>query len=204
MFVGNDLRLNDSCFCVLLGLDTSATANFAGWAAASVIVNNLVGNHPPPFTDEDDLNVSGTNAQEGTVDTGTLAGLSDFPFSVEHGLAVFPLHHPDFSLNFDGAYDFSTYRFEDHVRMQYSGGAEFVVGPVPLRAGTLWDNRGQGGADDRLYVAGGIGYVKPAKLGGVGVDIGFGFRQQVQGPDLGGAKETVISINMGLRLRPDL
>ena len=186
------------------GLDTSATVNFAGWAAASVVANNLVGNHPAPFDDERELNLSGVGAQEGSVDTGTVSELSDFPLTVEHGLSVFPLHHPDFSINFDGVYDLSTYRFENHTRLLYGGSAEFVIGPVPLRFGTQWDGRGQGSADDRVYVAGGIGYVKPAKLGGVGVDLGFGFRQQVSGPAFGGQAETIIGLNLGLRIRPDL
>ncbi|MEM7156864.1 MAG: hypothetical protein AAF799_28700 [Myxococcota bacterium] len=186
------------------GLDTSATVNFAGWAAASVVANNLVGNHPAPFDDERELDLSGVGAQEGSVDTGTVSELSDFPLTVEHGLSVFPLHHPDFSLNFDGVYDLSTYRFENHTRLLYGGSAEFVVGPVPLRFGTQWDGRGAGSADDRIYVAGGIGYVKPAKLGGVGVDLGFGFRQQVSGPSFGGQAETIIGLNLGLRIRPDL
>ncbi len=34
----------------------------------------------------------------------------------------------------------------------------------------------------------------------MGVDIGFGFQQQVAGPML----ETIIGFNLGLRLHPDL
>ena len=34
------------------GLDASATANFAGWAAVTVVGTNLTGNHSPAFTDE--------------------------------------------------------------------------------------------------------------------------------------------------------
>lgn len=186
------------------GLDMSTTAHFGGWAAASFMVNNLVGNHPPPFTDERELNLEQAGAQEGTVDSGTVSELSDYPFTVEHGLAVFPLNHPDFSINFDGMYDFSSYRFEDYVRRALGGSAEFVVGPVPLRVGTLWDSRGQGGDDDRFYVAGGVAYVKRAKQGGVGIDMGAGIRQQVSGPGLGGQRETVLSFNLGIRMRPDL
>lgn len=186
------------------GLDTSATVNFGGWAAAAFVANNVVGNHPPPYDDEREPDLEAAGAQEGSVDTGTLSELSDFPLTLAHGLAVFPLHHPDFSLNFDGVYDLSTYRFEKHTRLMYGGSAEFVVGPVPLRFGTMWDGRGKGGEDDRLHIAGGIGYVKPAKLGGVGVDIGVGFRQQVTGPPLGDRRETVLSFNLGLRIRPDV
>lgn len=186
------------------GLDLSATANFAGWAAVSLITNNVVGNHQPAFTDERTLNLENLDPQQDTIDTGTVSPLSDYPLTFEHGLAVFPLRHPDFSVNFDGVYDFTTYKFEDHVRLIYGGSAEFVVGPVPLRFGTQWDGRGRGDEDDRFSIAGGIGYVRPAKLGGVGVDLGFGFRQQVAGEGLGGQRETVIGFNLGLRLRPDL
>jgi len=186
------------------GLDMSATAQFGGWVGASFIANNLVGNHPPAFTDERPLNLALAGAAEGSIDSGTVSPLSDFPLTLEHGLAVFPIRHPDFSLNFDGLYDFSTYHAQDHVRRALSGSAEFVIGPVPLRAGTMWDGRGPSRDDDRWYVAGGIAYVKPAKEGGVGVDLGMGVRQQVSGPGLGGQRETVMSFNLGLRIRPDL
>lgn len=186
------------------GLDTSLTLNFQGWAAVSALANNVVGNHPPAFTEARELDLQAAGAAAGTVDSGTVSELSDFPLTFEHGLSVFPLHNPNFSLNFDGIYDFSSFRHQGHTRLLYGGSAEFVVGPVPLRFGTQWDGRGESSFDDRIYVAGGIGYVKPAKQGGVGVDIGAGFRQQVTGPGLGGQLETVLSFNLGLRLRPDL
>jgi hypothetical protein len=182
------------------GLDASATVNFAGWAAVSFIGNNLTGNHSPAYTDERELELEDVGAVEGTIDPGNLPEVSEYPLTFEHGLAVFPLHHPDFSLNFDGIYDFSTYRFEDHNRMLFGGSAEYVVGPVPLRFGTLWDGRGKGGDDDRIYVSGGVGFVRPAKLGGIGVDAGFGFRQQVSGPGL----DTFLGFNLGIRIHPDL
>ena len=53
----------------------------------------------------------------------------------------------------------------------------------------------------RRYVAGGVAFVRNAKLGGVGVDVGFGFRQEVAGPP---GKETTIGFNLGLRMHPDL
>ena len=188
------------------GLDTSITLNLKGWAAVSAIANNVVGHHPAAFTANRELDLSEAGAAAGTIDTGTVSGISDYPLTFEHGLSVFPLHTPDFSLNFDGVYDFTTYRYGDyaHTRKLYGGSAEFVLGPVPLRFGTLWDSRDKSGKDDRLYVAGGLGYVRPAKDGGVGVDIGAGFRQEVRGPGLGGQLETVISVNLGLRIRPNL
>ena len=184
------------------GLDTSITLNFKGWAAISAIGTNLVGNHRPAFTSERELNIAG--AAEGSIDTRTVSPISDFPLTFEHGLSVFPLHTPDFSLNFDGVYDFTTYKHEKHTRTVLGGSAEFVLGPVPLRFGTQWDGRGKSSNDDRIYVAGGLGYIRPPKDGGVGVDIGAGVRQQVTGPGLGGQLETVISVNLGLRIRPNL
>jgi hypothetical protein len=163
-----------------------------------------VGNNAPAFTAARELDLDGADAAPGSIDTGTVSPVTDFPLTFEHGLSVFPLHTPDFSLNFDGVYDFSTYHFQKHTRMLFGGSAEFVLGPVPLRFGTQWDGRGKSGQDDRLYIAGGLGYVRPAKEGGVGVDIGAGVRQQVTGPGLGGQLETVISVNLGLRIRPNL
>jgi hypothetical protein len=186
------------------GLDTSITLNFKGWAAVSAMANNVVGNHPPAFTAERELALAEAGAAEGSVDSGTVSPVSDYPLTFEHGLSVFPLHTPDFSLNFDGVYDFSTYHHVKHTRLVYAGSAEFVVGPVPLRLGTQWDGRGPSREDDRFYVAGGLGYVRPPKEGGVGVDIGAGVRQQVSGPGLGGQLETVIGVNLGLRIRPNL
>ena len=185
------------------GLDLSATANFAGWAALSVVGTNLVGNHSPPFTDERDVRLTNVGARDedaNVLDHDTLPELSEYPLGLAHGVSVFPLRNPDFSLNFDGTYDFTTFRFEKATRLTYGGSAEFVAGPVPLRFGTVWDGRGKGRNDDRVFVAGGIAYVKPAKVGGLGVDVGFGFQQGVSGPK----KETVLGLNLGIRLHPDL
>ncbi len=200
MGVAHDANKRLSAF----GLDTSLTLNFKGWAAVSALANNVVGNNTPAFTDERELDLREANAAAGSVDTGTVSEIADFPLTFEHGLSVFPLHSPDFSLNFDGVYDFSSFHFEKQTRTIYGGSAEFVVGPVPLRFGTQWDSRGKGNQDDRISIGAGLGYVKQPKQGGVGVDIGAGVRQQVTGPGLGGQRETVISINIGLRIRPDL
>lgn len=184
-------------------IDISTTVNFLGWAAVSVTGDNLVADYGPAFTDQSDVSLTGFELADDTqIDHGTLDEVSDYPRSLTHGLAVFPLRNPNFSLNFDGTYDFTTYEFEDHVRKTYGGSVEFVAGPVPLRFGSVWDERGRGRDDDRVFVAGGVAYVKPAADGGVGVDAGFGFLQQVDGP--GTRKETVLTFNLGLRLRPDL
>jgi hypothetical protein len=183
------------------GLDASATLNFAGWAALTVVGTNLTGNHSAPFTDERSVRLRDVGMAEGAeIDHGHLSQLSDYPLGLAHGVSVFPLHHPNFSLNFDGTYDFTTYDFQNHVRMTYGGSAEFVVGPVPIRFGTVWDGRGRGRDDDRVYVAGGVAFVRPPPMGGVGVDVGFGFAQQVSGP----LKETILGFNLGIRIHPDL
>src|SRR5688572_7476430 len=181
------------------GLDTALTVHFSGWAALSLMGNNVTGNHAAPYTDERELELLDVGAMPGTIDPGELPELSDYPLTFEHGLAVFPLHHADFSINFDGLYDFTTYRFEDYNRTVLGGSAEYVVGPVPLRFGTIWDGRGRGGGDDKVFVSGGIGFIRPAKPGGIGVDAGFGFRQGVRGDD----KDTFLGFNIGLRIHPD-
>lgn len=194
------------------GMDLALGVNFAGWAALHVTADNLVGNLQPAFTckEEDDgcapdrreLSLTGLDVTPGSVDHGTVSRVSDYPLLVAHGLAIFPLRSPNFSINFDGTYDFTSYRKSDKfTRMTYGGSAEFVAGPVPIRAGAYWDSRGPGKTDDRTYVTAGLAYVKPAKLGSVGLDVGLGLRQQVAGL---GPKETVLGLNIGLRIRPDL
>lgn len=181
------------------GLDVSATVNLAGWAALSVIGTNVTGWHGTPWSSERHINLPGLDVAPDSIDYGYLQPLSGYPLGLAHGLAVFPLHHPNFSLNFDGVYDFTSYRHVKHVRMSYSGSAEYVAGPVPIRLGVRWDGRGKEKTDDRIYISGGIAYVKQPKVGGVGVDVGFGFRQQVSGP----LKDTVLGVNIGLRVHPD-
>ncbi len=182
------------------GLDVSLTANLAGWAAFSLVGTNLTGNHDPAFTDDRDIKLTDVDHTEGSLRYTSLGELSDYPLGLAYGVAVFPLRKIDFNLNFDGFHDFSSYRFEKYNRQVFGGSAEFVAGPVPLRFGTIWDSRGKGKKDDRVFVSGGIAYVRPAPVGGVGVDVGFGFQQQVSGP----LKDTVIGFNLGLRINPDL
>jgi hypothetical protein len=183
------------------GLDVSLTANFAGWAAIALTATNLTGNKAAPYTDVRDVRISGIEREEGgEIDHGTLNEVSEYPLAFGWGASVFPLHHVDFSINADGFHDFTSYRFEKATRLVYGGSAEFVAGPVPIRFGTKWDSRGKGKNDDRIYVSGGIAYVRPPPVGSVGVDVGFGFQQQVSGDH----KETIIGLNLGLRIHPDL
>ena len=83
----------------------------------------------------------------------------------------------------------------------YGGGVEFVAGPVPIRVGGSWDQRGPSADDDRAYVGAGAGYVQNAGEGGVGWEVGLGFSQQVSGPR---QLDTIIGAHLGLRLRPQL
>jgi hypothetical protein len=182
------------------GLDASLTANLAGFAALAVVGTNLTGNSDPAFTDDRDVRLEETDVDLTTIRYKSLSELSEYPLGVAWGASVFPLRNQNFSINADGYYDFSSFRFEKATRQVYGGSAEFVAGPVPLRFGTTWDSRGKGKADDRVFVAGGVAYVRPAPVGGVGVDVGFGFSQQVKGP----MRDTVIGFNLGLRIHPDL
>jgi hypothetical protein len=183
------------------GLDAALTANFAGWAAIALTGTNLTGSSSPAYTDERDVKIEGiARLANGPINHGTLSEVADYPLGFGWGVSVFPLHHLDFSINADGFHDFTTYRFEKATRVVYGGSAEFVAGPVPIRFGTVWDSRGKGKKDDRVFVSGGIAYVRPPPVGSVGVDVGFGFSQQVMGPRM----ETVIGFNLGLRIHPDL
>lgn len=182
------------------GLDTAITFNAFGWAAVSVGGDNLVGSYVPPYTSERELNLLSTTAEPGTINPGTLSPISGYPLSLTHGLAVYPLRRPIFSLNFDGTYDFTTYKHDNYTRLTMGGSAEFIAGPVPIRFGTLWDGRGRGSDDDVVFVSGGVGFLRPAKTGSLGVDAGFSFRQQVSGA----GKETLIGLNIGIRIHPDL
>ncbi len=193
------------------GLDLAVGVNLAGWAAVHGVATNVVGNHPPAFTCLEDtgcaaerreLELTGVDVDLTTVNHNTVSRVSDYPLMLGHGVSVFPLRKPIFSINFDGTYDFTSYWKPDkHTRLQYGGSAEYIVGPVPIRIGSYWDSMGPTRNDDRVFVTGGVGYIKPAKLGGMGVDVGFGFRQQVAGQ---GPTETVLGLHLGLRIRPDL
>lgn len=182
------------------GLDASLTANLAGFAALAVVGTNLTGNNDPAFTDERDVTLEETDVDTTNMRYTSLSELSEYPLGMAWGVSIFPLRKTDFSINADGYYDFSSFRFEKATRQVYGGSAEFVAGPVPLRFGTTWDSRGKGKEDDRVFISGGVAYVRPAPMGGVGVDVGFGFSQQVTGP----LRDTVIGFNLGLRIHPDL
>ena len=156
--------------------------------------------------------MTGIDTFPAPLDLSRIDRVSDHPRTLTHSLAVFPLGDSRLSLNFDGIYDFTSYWTSDddgdgsddeHVRMQFAGGVEFVAGPVPIRVGGAWDGRGPSGDDDRAYVGAGAGYVQNAGDGGVGWELGLGFSQQVSGPREP-RLDTLIGINLAIRLRPNI
>jgi hypothetical protein len=192
------------------GLDVAVAINLLDWAKIGVVGYNLFGPNAPARSDVPVTEVEGftedVNEDPQFNDTN-LRRVSDYPRSLGHGLAIFPLHNPNFSLNIDATYDFTTYRQpqdeDPWTRITVNAGGEFVAGPVPIRLGGWWDSRGRDSGDDRGYVTAGLGFIRPAALGGVGVDFGVGFAQQVTG-SIARELDTVLSINLGIRLRPDL
>jgi hypothetical protein len=189
------------------GLDAAIALNILDFAKIAVVGYNLFGPNLPARgddTSEGELdNVA--QADPPNLNTANLSRVSGYPRSLGHGLAIFPLRNPNFSLNVDATYDFTSYWTPDDkfTRITVNAGGEFVAGPVPIRIGGWWDGRGRGGADDRGYVSAGLGFIRPAQVGGVGVDFGVGFAQQVTGAERA-QLDTVLSINLGIRLRPDL
>lgn len=204
-----NLRDRQSAF----GFDAAITINILNWVRIGLVGENLTGvsqvAYRPERVDEPDAILPTTATDGSPLDVSELSPLADYQRSFAHSIAVYPLGKPNFSLNFDGYYDFTSYwkgdanednKIDEHVRLTYGGSGEFIVGPVPIRVGGYWDGRGPGADDNRGYVSAGTGFIKPAAVGGVGVDAGIGFTQQVTGDDL----ETYIGAHVGLRFRPDL
>lgn len=193
------------------GLDVAISLNILDFVRIAAVGYNLTGPHVPAWTEEGladgDIELEGVAADETNPDYNpeNLRRISDYPRSFAHGLAVFPLRNMNFSLNLDATYDFTSYWTPDDrwTRITVNAGGEFVAGPVPIRLGGWWDRRGRGAEDDRGYVSAGLGFIRPAPLGGVGVDIGVGFAQQVTGSPQR-KLDTILGVNIGIRLRPDL
>jgi hypothetical protein len=196
------------------GLDASVALNLADWVRLSVVGYNLTGPKKPAYSADRPLDLDGVAMaenpdfdpddppfDEAPLDQGNVRRTSDYPRMLAHSLAVFPLRSPNFSLSADGAYDFSSFWEENEtVRYTAGGSAEFVAGPVPIRAGSYWDSRGKSRSDDRVYVTGGLGFVLAPKKGGAGVELAAAFSRQVAGP----RPETFIGASVGVRLNPDL
>jgi len=192
------------------GLDLSTTISILRWARVSVSTENLVGFDPPAWSSEQ-VGLPGIEHLEGVpLDFSKIPRLSGAPRTLTHSVAVFPLGDPRLSINFDGLYDFTSYwdtddndngKADKHTRLVYGGSVEFVAGPVPIRVGGSWDERGPTAEDDRAYVGAGTGFVQSAGEGGVGWELGLGFSQQVSGTR---QLDTIIGAQFGLRLRPQL
>lgn len=192
------------------GLDLATTVSILQWARVSVTGENLVGVDAVPWTSET-TELPGVATFEGVpLDFSKIPRISGAPRTLTHSLAVFPLGDMRLSLNVDGVYDFTSYwetddngdgKADKHTRLMYGGSVEFVAGPVPIRVGGSWDQRGPAADDDRAYVGAGAGYVQNAGDGGVGWEVGLGFSQQVSGPR---QLDTIIGLHVGLRLRPQL
>ena len=198
---------------MVFGFDAAVNANILNWVHIAVVGENLTGVSDVNYREEDlddNADILQNVATDGSaLDLSEVRRVADYPRLLAHSLAVYPLGRPEFSINFDGQYDFTSYwksdedgdnRIDKHVRMLFGGSGEYIVGPVPIRVGGYWDQRGPSADDNRGYVSAGSGFIKPAQLGGVGVDAGIGFRQQVTGPNL----ETYIGAHVGIRFRPDL
>lgn len=181
---------------IAFGLDVAMSFTMKRYAAISVVGYNLTGPAPPATT----LDLTPLVYNPATLDRSRISPLSDYPRSVAHGLAVFPTGDAGFSLNFDGFYDFTSYRADDKfTRMVFAGGAEYTIKDlVPVRLGGRWDSRGRGKQDDRGYLALGVGFLRAPPKGSVGWDVGVSFSRQVTGP----SPDTVLAVNIGLLLNP--
>ncbi len=179
------------------GLDLGMTISLRRWVAISVVAQNLAGPAPPATT----LNLAPLVYNPLSLDRRRVSPVSDYPRTLAHAIAVFPTRDAGFSINFDGLYDFTSYRAsqENFTRMVFAGGAEYSIRKlVPVRVGGYWDSRGRGKADDRGYIAFGLGFTRPATKGSVGFDLGVGFSRQIVGPN----PDTVLAINLGLLVDP--
>ena len=179
------------------GLDLALSFSARRYVTLSVVSQNLVG----PATPATDLNLAPYVIADGSLSRARVSPISDYPRSVAHGLAVFPTRKPGFSINFDGMYDFTSYRADNkYTRMVFSGGAEYTIrDAVPLRIGGYWDSHGRGTDDDRGYIAFGGGYFASPGKGQVGLNFGLGFSRQITGP----SPDTVLALTLGVLLNPN-
>lgn len=180
------------------GLDVALSFSAKQYLTVSLVGQNLTGPATPATT----LNLAPLTILDGSLNRARVSPVSDYPRTLAHGLAVFPTRKPGFSINFDGMYDFTSYRTADDkfTRMLFSGGVEYSIrDAVPLRLGGYWDSRGRGAADDRGYISFGGGYfVSPGK-GQVGLNFGLGFSRQITGP----SPDTTLAITLGVLLNPN-
>ncbi len=178
------------------GLDLALSFSARQYVTIAVVGQNIAG----PTVPATELNLAPYVYAPMSLDRARVSPVSDYPRMLSHALAVFPTKKPGFSINFDGTYDFTSYRHDNkYTRMLFAGGVEYSVRDiVPLRLGGYWDSRGRGSGDDRGYIALGGGFFRPATKGGVGFNIGLGFSRQITGP----SPETLLSFSLGLLINP--
>ena len=180
------------------GLDVGATLSIFGWVNLALVGTNLSGPKAPAYTDSVGLDLGPFELVSGSFEAKRLPRISDYPRTLGHGIAVFPLHNDMLSLNFDGVYDLTSYASDSFVRKTYSGGSEYKLGKLALRLGGGWDSRGPLSDDDRGFVSAGLGVVKGAKPGKVGFIATLAFRRDLSGV----LPETYLGANIGLRFNP--
>lgn len=182
------------------GLDAAIEVSFRAWVQLAVTGYNLVGPHEPAWTEEQPLQLTSLAIAADSLNVRQIDRVSAYPRMLSHGLAVFPTQSPDFSINFDGSYDFTSFRNQDFTRMTFAAGGEYVIRNIPIRLGGYWDSRGRGKEDDRGYISFGLGYVQPASPGKLGIDVGLGVNRQITGLN----PETFLGVHVGMRIHPDI
>jgi len=182
------------------GLDLALTFSARQWVNVAVVGQNVAGQMVPATT----LDLAPYSFDLTTLNRSRISPVSDYARTLSHGLAVFPTRKPTFSINFDGVYDFTSYRLgfetaEKYTRKLFAGGVEYSIRDVvPLRVGGFWDSRGRGKTDDRGYIAAGVGYFRAAAKGAVGFNLGVGFSRQITGP----SPETLLAVSLGILVNP--
>ncbi len=182
------------------GLDLALSFSARQWLTVAVVGQNVTGQMVPATT----LDLAPYSFDLSTLNRSRVSPVSDYARTLAHGLAVFPTRRPSFSINFDGVYDFTSFRYgfkeaDKYTRLLFAGGVEYSIRDmVPVRLGGYWDSRGRGKTDDRGYIAAGIGYFRPAPKGAVGFNLGLGFSRQITGP----SPETILAVSLGFLLNP--
>ncbi|HEY0134145.1 MAG TPA: hypothetical protein VGB85_08695 [Nannocystis sp.] len=194
--VRRDARAEQTKF----GLDLALTFSARQWVNISVIGQNISGQNVPATT----LDLAPYSFDLTTLDRSRVSPVSDYARTLAHGIAVFPTRKPTFSINFDGVYDFTSFRYgfkdeDKYTRKLFAGGVEYSIRDVvPLRIGGFYDSRGRGKTDDRGYIALGVGYFRAAPKGAAGFNLGVGVSRQITGP----SPETLIAVSLGILLNP--
>jgi len=181
------------------GVDVGASMSILGWVNLAFVGYNLNGPKEPAYTADTGPKLDPFELEPGSFDPKYLPRISDYPRGFAHGVAVLPFRSLRLSINFDGAYDVTTYAADDKfIRKTYGGSGEYILGKLAVRLGGGWDSRGRGSEDDRGYISGGIGVLKEATPGKVGLVATVGFSRDLSGL----LPQTYLGANVGLRFNP--